>query len=108
MKLMMALMASLTLVACSTTKEFESRTESKDIRTVETKTTTKGDGTAVMPTLPDFEVRAMNRTEVIAAIDQCHENGMKPFVEYLSQKTPYGRVMAPVNVHCNPNRKPVQ
>ena len=57
------------------------------------------------PTVPDFDVRAMSRAEVISAIDQCEASGMKPFVEYLNQRTRYGKVMVPVNVHCNPHRK---
>ena len=58
-----------------------------------------------IPTVPDFEVHAMPRSEVIASSEQCVDAGMKPFVEYITQKTPYGRVMVPVNVHCNPIRK---
>lgn len=95
----------LALTACASGKSFESKTESKEVRTVETKTTSNGDGQPVYPTIPDFEVHAMTRTEVIAAIDQCNDNNMKPFVEYVAQKTAYGRIMVPVNVHCNPNRK---
>lgn len=59
---------------------------------------------ADIPTVPDFEVRALNRNEVIQATDHCLESNMRPFVEYISQKTPYGRVQVPVNVHCNPKR----
>lgn len=95
----------LSLAACSSTKGFETKTESKEVRTFESKTSGTGDGHSVFPTIPDFEVRALTRTEVIQAVDQCNDNGMKPFVEYLAQKTPYGRVMTPVNVHCNPNRR---
>jgi starvation-inducible outer membrane lipoprotein len=58
-----------------------------------------------IPTVPDFEVHAMPRNEVIAASEQCSDSGMRPFVEYITQKTPFGRVMVPVNVHCNPIRK---
>jgi hypothetical protein len=46
----------------------------------------------------------MSRAEVISAIDQCEASGMKPFVEYLNQKTRFGKVMVPINVHCNPIR----
>ena len=99
------------LAACSSTPKFESKTESKEVRTFETVSTSNHKPNANdtanggFPTVPDFEVRALTRTEVIAAVDQCKDNGMSPFVEYLSQKTPYGRVMTPVNVHCNPNRR---
>ena len=58
-----------------------------------------------LPTVPDFEVHMMTRTEVVSAVNECETNDMKPFVEYISQKTTYGRVMVPVNVHCNPTKK---
>lgn len=57
------------------------------------------------PTVPEFDVRMMTRSEVVAAVNECEDNDMKPYVEYISQKTPYGRVMVPVNVHCNPLKK---
>ena len=55
--------------------------------------------------LPDFEIRAMTRSEVVNAINECESYDMKPFVEYLTQKTEYGKVLVPVNVHCNPTKK---
>jgi len=55
--------------------------------------------------VPDFDVHMMTRTEVITAINQCETNDMKPFVEYITQKTEYAKVMVPVNVHCDPVRK---
>lgn len=55
--------------------------------------------------VPDFDVHAMTRSEVVTAINECESYGMKPFVEYLAQKTEYGKVLVPVNVHCNPARK---
>ena len=57
------------------------------------------------PTVPEFEVRMLTRNEVIGATTECENHDMRPFVEYISQKTAYGRVMVPVNVHCNPIRK---
>jgi hypothetical protein len=57
------------------------------------------------PTVPDFEVRMMSRTEVVQAVSECESNDMKPYVEYISQKTAYGRVMVPVNVHCQVLKK---
>lgn len=99
------------LAACSTTPKFETKIESKEVRTLDSTTTSNFKPTAEaainggIPTVPDFEVHALTRMEVIAAVDQCKDNGMSPFVEYISQKTPYGRIMTPVNVHCNPNRK---
>jgi hypothetical protein len=56
------------------------------------------------PTIPDFEARMLTRTEVINGAEQCKDAEMRPFVEYMSQKTSYGRVIVPVNVHCNPIR----
>lgn len=55
--------------------------------------------------VPDFEVHAMSRSEVVSAINECETNDMRPFVEYLSQKTEFGKVLVPVNVHCNPSKK---
>lgn len=94
--------ASLMLVGCSTATKSFNETKETNVRTVET--TNIGKPVESYPTVPDFEVHAMTRMEVIAAIDQCKDNGMRPFVEYISQKTAYGRVMTPINVHCNPNR----
>jgi hypothetical protein len=47
----------------------------------------------------------MSRTEVVQAVSECESNDMKPYVEYISQKTAYGRVMVPVNVHCQVLKK---
>jgi hypothetical protein len=58
-----------------------------------------------IPTVPEFDVRMMTRSEVVSAVSECENHEMKPFVEYISQKTTYGRVMVPVNVHCNPLKK---
>ncbi len=55
--------------------------------------------------VPDFEVHAMSRSEVVSAINECETNAMRPFVEYISQKTEFGKVLVPVNVHCNPSKK---
>lgn len=55
--------------------------------------------------IPEFEVHAMTRSEVVAAINECESYEMKPFVEYITQKTEFGKVLVPVNVHCNPNKK---
>lgn len=57
--------------------------------------------------VPDFEIRAMTRSEVVAAANECESNEMKPFVEYITQKTEYGKVLVPVNVHCNPLKRTV-
>ena len=60
---------------------------------------------AEIATVPEFDVRMMTRSEVVTAVNECETNEMKPFVEYISQKTAYGRVMVPVNVHCAPMKK---
>lgn len=60
---------------------------------------------AEIPTVPDFEVHMMTRQEVVNAVNECESNDMKPYVEYISQRTAYGRVMVPVNVHCQVLRK---
>lgn len=112
MKHLIALVATLSLVACSSVpKVSETKTETKntEVRTSETRTSSNDNNVVAVnqyPTVPDFEVRALTRTEVIQAVDQCNDSGMKPFVEYIAQKTAFGRIMTPVNVHCNPNRKP--
>ena len=46
--------------------------------------------------------KAMQRQEVVQAARECVNGRMKPEVEYLSQKTAYGLVSVPINVHCNP------
>ena len=55
--------------------------------------------------VPEFEVHAMSRSEVVTAINECESYEMKPFVEYITQKTEFGKVLVPVNVHCNPNKR---
>ena len=57
------------------------------------------------PTVPEFDIRMMTRQEVVQAIAECESNELKPYVEYITQKTSYGRVMVPVNVHCQVLRK---
>ena len=61
--------------------------------------------TVEYPTVPEFDIRAMTRQEVVQAISECESNELKPYVEYITQKTAYGRVMVPVNVHCQVLRK---
>jgi hypothetical protein len=43
----------------------------------------------------------MHRMEVIQASRQCIMSKMKPNTEYLVYKTEAGKVMLPVNVHCD-------
>ena len=43
---------------------------------------------------------AMDRNEVVQASKQCIYAKMRPNVEYLSARSDSGKVMVPVNVHC--------
>jgi PBP1b-binding outer membrane lipoprotein LpoB len=47
------------------------------------------------------EPESMHRTEVIQATRQCINAKMKPNIEYLAVKTDQGRVITPINVHCD-------
>jgi hypothetical protein len=45
---------------------------------------------------------AMQRNEVVQASKQCIYARLRPNVEYLAAKTDSGKVLVPVNVHCEP------
>ena len=47
------------------------------------------------------EPETMHRTEVINAVRQCINAKMKANIEYLPVKTEQGRVITPINVHCD-------
>jgi hypothetical protein len=47
------------------------------------------------------EPTTMHRTEVIQAVRQCVNAKLKPQIEYLPVKTDQGRVITPINVHCD-------
>jgi hypothetical protein len=47
------------------------------------------------------EPETMHRTEVIQAVRQCITAKLKPQIEYLPVKTDQGRVITPINVHCD-------
>lgn len=49
-------------------------------------------------------IERMERREVIQAVTECEDAGMKPYVEYVTQRTDFGKVMVPINVHCDPKR----
>jgi len=51
------------------------------------------------------KIERMERREVITAVNQCEDAGMRPYVEYVTQKTDFGKVMVPINVHCDPKRQ---
>jgi hypothetical protein len=45
---------------------------------------------------------AMERNEVVQASKQCIYARLRPNVEYVTAKTNSGKVMVPINVHCQP------
>jgi starvation-inducible outer membrane lipoprotein len=45
---------------------------------------------------------AMHRTEVIQSSKECVRAKMKPNVEYTTQRMENGKVLVPINVHCEP------
>jgi hypothetical protein len=47
------------------------------------------------------EPTSMHRTEVIQAVRECINAKLKPNIEYIPVKTDKGRVITPVNVHCD-------
>ena len=80
MKVYVVLASSLLIGACSSTKPI-------DVKPIPIK---GYDG-------PEM----MHRMEVIQASRQCIMSKMKPNTEYLVYKTEAGKVMLPVNVHCD-------
>jgi hypothetical protein len=57
------------------------------------------------PTVAGAEkVEKMERRDVIRGVGECEDAGMKPYVEYVTQVTPHGKVLVPINVHCDPKR----
>jgi len=45
---------------------------------------------------------AMQRNEVIQSAKECIRAKMKPNVEYTTQRMENGKVLVPINVHCEP------
>lgn len=45
---------------------------------------------------------AMQRSEVVQASKECVRAKMKPNVEYTTQRMENGKVLVPINVHCEP------
>lgn len=43
---------------------------------------------------------AMDRNEVVQASKQCIYSKLRPNIEYLTAKSDSGKVLVPVNVHC--------
>ena len=55
------------------------------------------------PRLADYEgPKALERIDVIKGNKDCQDAGLKPNVEYLVQRTSNGKVLVPINVHCEP------
>lgn len=109
MKKLIVLSSVLSLVACSSTVPLNPGGSPKDpafafSADAPIKDPVQNRVTKNFAQVPDFEAHAMTRTEVITASEQCTDAKMKPFVEYATQKTDYGRVLTPVNVHCSPIR----
>jgi hypothetical protein len=58
------------------------------------------------PLVSGYEkVERMERRDVIRGVTECEEADMKPYVEYVTQVTAHGKVLVPINVHCDPVRK---
>jgi hypothetical protein len=58
------------------------------------------------PQVSGYEkVEKMERRDVIRGVTECEEADMKPYVEYVTQVTAHGKVLVPINVHCDPVRK---
>lgn len=51
------------------------------------------------------KIEKMERRDVIRGVGECEDADMKPYVEYVTQTTPHGKVLVPINVHCDPKRK---
>ena len=55
------------------------------------------------PKLTEYEgPKALERMDVIKGNKDCQDAGLKPNVEYVVQKTSHGKVLVPINVHCEP------
>jgi hypothetical protein len=58
------------------------------------------------PQVSGYEkVEKMERRDVIRAVTECDDADMKPYVEYVTQTTAHGKILVPINVHCDPVRK---
>jgi hypothetical protein len=51
------------------------------------------------------EPELLNRHEIIQANKECINAGMKPNVQYVSQKTEFGALSVPVFVNCDPYKR---
>ena len=64
----------------------------------------KVDETLVKPTVYKLQnytgPEAMGSNEVVQASKQCIYSKLRPNIEYLTAKSDSGKVLVPVNVHC--------
>ena len=51
------------------------------------------------------KIEKMERREVIQAVADCEDEGMRPYVNYVTQRTEYGKILVPTDVYCMPKRK---
>jgi hypothetical protein len=51
------------------------------------------------------KIEKMERREVVRAANECEDYKMRPYVEYVTQRTEFGKVLVPIAVHCEPVRK---
>lgn len=60
-------------------------------------------GCSGTPKLSGFEgPQAYDRLDVVKGNKDCVDAGMRPNVEYVVKKTDSGKVLVPINVHCEP------
>lgn len=60
-------------------------------------------GCSSTPKLSGYEgPKAMSNADVIKHNKDCMNAGMRPNVEYVVKKTDSGKVLVPINVHCEP------
>ena len=57
------------------------------------------------PLVPGAEkTEKLERRDVIRGVNECEDANMRPYVEYVTQTTKHGKVLVPINVHCDPKR----
>ena len=59
----------------------------------------------IAPIVGAAKIEKMERREVIQAVADCEDEGMRPYVNYVTQRTDYGKVLVPIDVYCMPKRK---
>jgi hypothetical protein len=60
-------------------------------------------GCSSAPKLSEYEgPKALDRMDVIKGNKDCFDAGLRPNVEYVVKKTDSGKVLVPINVHCEP------